>query len=144
MTRVRRLAVGCLLLAALACSDTSRSADAFCEKLRQVTGPAGVEVALAPGDPGRLDGIVVELQALLDRAPDDISGPTADLLEFFERYRRAPRDQRRSLLAENERMFARASDELDTYALDECGLFLQRAVPTPIPTTDPGVEIQPE
>ena len=33
---------------------------------------------------------------------------------------------------------------IDGYALRECGLFLQRAVPTPIETSDPGIEVAPE
>ena len=140
----RLLAVGIVILLISACSDTSRTTEAFCEKLQEVTGPEGVEVAIAPGDPARLDGIVVELSELLDRAPDDISTATASLVDFFESYQRAPRGERRELLAESESTFIRDSQALDTYALDECGLFLQRSVPTPVPTSDPGVEIAPE
>ena len=133
-----------MTLFAAGCSNTSHTTEAFCEKLQEVTGPEGVEVAIAPGDPARLDGIVVELNDLLDRAPDDISTTTAVLVDFFESYQRAPRDERRALLVENESTFLLASRKLDAYALDECGLFLQRSVPTPVPTADPGVEIAPE
>jgi hypothetical protein len=133
-----------LVIVAMACSDTSRTPEAFCAKLQQVTGPNGVEVAIAPGDPARLDGIVVELNELLDRAPDEISTATAALVDFFERYQRAPRDERHDLLVQNEAAFISASQTLDDYALNECGLFLQRSVPTPVPTTDPGIDIAPE
>ena len=129
---------------ASACSNTSHTTEAFCEKLQEVTGPDGVEVAIAAGDPARLDGIVVELNDLLDRAPDDISTTTTTLVDFFESYQRAPRDERRLLLVENESTFIAASQKLDAYALDKCGLFLQRSVPTPLPTTHPGIEIAPE
>jgi hypothetical protein len=142
---LKRLGVALVfMLIAAACSGTSRTSEAFCEKLEEVTGPEGVEVAFNPGDPARLDGVVSELRSLLDRAPDEIATATSVLLEFFEAYRLAPRGDRNELLAEREASFNTASKQLDDYALTECGLFLQRSVPTPVPTSDPGVVIPPE
>lgn len=142
----QRLAAAVLVLALVAgaCSDPARSSDEFCDKLAEVTGPLGVEVALDPNDPSRLDGVVSELRALHDHAPDDISTTTLTLVNFFTTYQRSPRNERRGLLATNEETLLAASAELDRYALDECGLFLQRAVPTPVPDSDPGVEVAPE
>lgn len=135
-----------LLLAALlaSCTGTTRTTEAFCEQLAIVTGPEGAEVALAAGDPARLDAIVVELQELLERAPEDISTTVSELVQFFESYQLAPREERRTLIVDNEDQIAVSSAQLDQYALRECGLFLQRAVPTPIATSDPGIEVQPE
>ena len=127
-----------------ACSGESHSSEAFCEELGRITGPQGAEVLFSPQDPARLDGLAAELSDLHDRAPDDIATTTAAMKEFFESYRRAPRDERRDLLVANERTLIDASTKLDDYALRECGLLLQRTVPTPLPTADPGVEIQPE
>ena len=145
--RVRHLgatAAAIVIFAAGSCTGASRSAEAYCERLELATGPQGAEVAFDPGDPARLDGLVNELRGLLDRAPDEISTATATLLDFFESYQRAPRDERSELLSEREAAFTAASRELDAYAVSECGLFLQRSVPTPVPTVDPGVEIAPE
>lgn len=126
------------------CSDTNRSAEAFCAQLATVTGPTGAEVTLITGDPDRVPAVVEELRSLLDRAPEDIATTTRTLYEFFDTYQRSPRDQRRQLLLDNEARLSQASTELDGYALRECGLFLQRAVPTPIETSDPGIEVAPE
>lgn len=99
---------------------------------------------MVPGDPERLDAVVDELTALLERAPDDIITPVSTLSEFFEQYQQTARDERRTLLAENEQPLADASERLNNYALEECGLFLQRAEPTPIASSDPGIEVAPE
>lgn len=105
-----------------------------------MTGPEGAEVALLPGDAGRVDAIVDELQRLLERSPDDISTTVSSLIDFFEAYQLEPRESRRDLLVERQEQLAAASQRLDAYALENCGLFLQRAVPTPIATSDPGIE----
>lgn len=128
------------LLGLAACTSTDRSPQAFCEQLQVVTGPDGAEVALLPGDAGRVDAIVDELQLLLERSPDDISTTVSTLIDFFEAYRLEPRESRRDLLVERQEELGAASQRLDDYALQECGLFLQRAVPTPIATSDPGIE----
>ena len=142
---LHRIATGVVaILLVASCSGTDRSAEAFCERLAEVTGPTGAEVTLFPGDPSRVGAVADELRSLLDRAPDEIATTTATLLEFFESYQVASRDDRRDLLVANEQRLAQASRELDAYALDECGLFLQRAEPTPVETSDPGIEVAPE
>lgn len=139
---MRRLVAAALLALTgfTACTSTDRSPQAFCDQLQLVTGPEGAEVALLPGDAGRVDAIVVELQLLLERAPDDISTTISSLIDFFETYQLESRESRRDLLVERQEELATASQRLDAYALEECGLFLQRAVPTPIATSDPGIE----
>lgn len=96
---------------------------------------------MVPGDPERLTAVVDELAALLDHAPDEIITPVSTLSEFFEQYQQTSRDERRELLVENELPLADAAERLNAYALEECGLFLQRAAPTPIATSDPGIEV---
>ncbi len=139
---MRRLVAAALisLLGLTACSSADRSPQAFCEQLQLVTGPEGAEVALLPGDAGRVDAIVDELQLLLERSPDDISTTVSALIDFFEAYQLEPRESRRDLLVERQEQLGAASQRLDAYALENCGLFLQRAVPTPIATSDPGIE----
>jgi len=139
---MRRLVAAALisLLGLTACSSADRSPQAFCEQLQLVTGPDGAEVALLPGDAGRVDAIVDELQLLLERSPDDISTTVSSLIDFFEAYQLEPRESRRDLLVERQEQLAASSQRLDAYALENCGLFLQRAVPTPIATSDPGIE----
>ena len=127
-------------LFAVACSGPEHTAEEFCEKLAEVTGPTGVEITVPAGDPARIDGVVVELAALHERAPEEISATTRTLLNFFRDYQRASRDERRDVLADNQVTLAQASDDLDAYALAECGLILERAVPTPGPTVDPNIE----
>ena len=129
-----------IVMLASACSEPQRTTAQFCQRLADATGPQGVEIALAVGDPGRIDGLVVELTELHDRAPDEISGTTRTLLNFFRDYQLAARDERRDVLAENEASLIAASAKLDDYALRRCGLFLDRAVPTPRPTVDPSIE----
>lgn len=121
------------------CSDPEHTSSEFCAKLGEVTGPAGVESALVPGDPARIDGVVDELAELHDRAPEDISTTTRSLLNFFRTYQQAARTERRDVIAENEQRIAQAAAELEQYALDECGLFLQRVAPTPRPTVDSSI-----
>ena len=144
MTNPRRHGVTALVLAvsvfAAACSGPDTTSADFCEKLGEVTGPAGVESALVPGDPARIDGVVIELAELHDRAPEEIATTTRSLLTFFRSYQRAARDERRDVIAENEELLAQTSAALDQYALDECGLFLERVVPTPLPTVDPTIQ----
>ena len=139
---MRRLLAAALLVMVgmTSCTSTDRSPQAFCAQLQVVTGPEGAEVALLPGDAGRVDAIVDELQLLLERAPDDISTTVSSLIDFFEMYQLEPRESRRTLVLERQAELAVASNRLDDYALEECGLFLQRAVPTPIATSDPGIE----
>lgn len=129
-----------LALFAAACSGPDHTSADFCTKLVEVTGSGGVESVLLPGDPARIDGLVAELAELHDRAPEEISTTTRSLLTFFRSYQRAARDERRDVIAENELLLAQASLELDQYALDECGLFLERVVPTPRPTVDPTIQ----
>lgn len=140
--RSGRLAATALALALLgsACTGTNNTAAEFCDKLIEFTGPLGVESALVPGDPARIDGVVVELAALHERAPEEISSTTRTLLTFFRSYQRAARDERRDVIAANEEQLAQASAELDDYALDQCGLFLERVAPTPRPTVDPTIQ----
>ena len=123
-----------------ACTGADQTSEGFCTKLAEVTGPAGIESTLLPGDPDRIDGVVGELAELHDRAPDEISTTTRTLLGFFRSYQRAARDERRDVIADNEIQLSRASAYLDDYALRECGLFLERTVPTPIPTAREIVE----
>ena len=146
MSRARRLGacVVFVALAATACSSADHTSAEFCEKLAEVTGPTGVESALEAGDPARIDGVVRELSELHDRAPDNISATTRTLLTFFRNYQRAARDERRDVIADNEQTLAQASANLDSYALSECGLFLQRTVPTPVPTSNPSIEVPTE
>jgi len=138
----RRCGAAALALAlfASACSGPDHSAADFCDKLAEVTGPTGIEAVLVAGDPSRIDGVVGELAELHDRAPEEISTTTRTLLDFFRTYQRAARDERRDVIAENEQQLAQASARLDDYALNECGLLLQRVVPTPLPTVDPNIE----
>lgn len=140
--RGSRLAVVPLVLALFgaACTGTDHTAAGFCEKLVDVTGPSGVESALTPGDPARIDGVVIELAELHDRAPEEIATTTRTLLNFFRSYQRAARDERRDVIADNEQQLAQASAELDQYALDQCGLFLERVAPTPRPTVDTSIQ----
>jgi len=138
---VRHVALVVLItLIAAACSGTDRTTEGFCEKLSEITGVEGVESTLVPGDPARIDGIVSELTELHDRAPEDISATTRALVNFFSAYQRAARTDRRAVLAENEAIISEASANLDAYALDECGLLLQRTAPTPGPTVNPSLE----
>lgn len=129
------VAVG-LIATTVGCSGSDSGASAFCEKLGEVTGSGGVEASLQPGDPARIDGVVVELTELHARAPEEISATTRALLTFFRSYQQAARDERRDVIAENEQVISTASAELERYALEECGLLLQRTVPTPRPTVD--------
>lgn len=129
-----------LALTASACSGPDHTSGDFCAKLAEVTGPTGIEAVLVAGDPSRIDGVVGELTELHDRAPEEISNTTRTLLNFFRSYQRAARDERRDVIAENEQQLAEASAQLDNYALNECGLFLQRVVPTPLPTVDPNID----
>ena len=129
-----------LALFGAACSGPDHTSAGFCSKLVEVTGPGAVESVLVPGDPARIDGVVTELSELHDRAPEEISTTTRVLLTFFRSYQRAARDERRDVIAENELQLSQASLELDQYALDECGLFLERSVPTPHPTVDPTIQ----
>jgi len=133
-----------LLAGVVACGGPDQSSEAFCEKLRVVTGPEGAEGALTPGDPARLDQIVVELNELLERAPDDIAPTVETMVTFFDRYQRSPRGNRRDVLAANEDALLAASTELDDYALRQCGVFLDRVPPTAIPTVNPGIAIPDE
>jgi uncharacterized membrane protein len=128
-----------LSLCGAACSGVEHTSADFCDKLVEVTGPSGVESTLVPGDPARIDGVVIELAELHDRAPEEISNTTRTLLSFFRTYQRAARDERRDVIANNEQQLEQASAELRQYALDECGLFLERVVPTPRPTVDPTI-----
>jgi len=134
------LVLGALLLSA--CTEPDHTSADFCNKLGEITGPSGVESALIPGDPARIDGVVSELSQLHDRAPDEISATTRTLLTFFRDYQQAARDERRDVIAANEQRIAQASANLDSYALTECGLLLQRTVPTPIPPANPSIEPQ--
>lgn len=127
-------------LLAVACGGSGRSSAEFCDTLTEVTGPDGVESIFVPGDPDRIDGILGELRRLHRRAPEDISSTTRTLVNFFDSYQRAARDERRDVIADNESALAAASEELNEYALRECGLFLQRVPPTPIPTANPSIE----
>ncbi len=128
-----------LATAVFGCSDPDHSSAAFCEKLVEVTGPAGVESALQPGDPARIDGLVTELAELHDRAPEEIATTTRSLLGFFRSYQQSARNERRDVIAANEQRLAEDSARLEQYALDQCGLFLQRVVPTPRPTVDSSI-----
>ena len=128
-----------LVLSASACSGPDHTSADFCDKLAEVTGPTGIETVLAVGDPSRIDGVVGELAELHDRAPEEISTTTRTLLNFFRTYQLATRDERRDVIADNEQQLTEASAQLDDYALNECGLFLQRVVPTPLPTVDPNI-----
>ena len=134
------VAVLALCLLGAACVGPEHTSAGFCTKLTEVTGAGGVESALEPGDPARIDGVVAELAELHERAPEEISTTTRALLVFFRSYQRAARDERRDVIAENELQLAQASFELDQYALDECGLLLERAVPTPRPTLNPVIQ----
>lgn len=134
------VAVVVLAGAAVGCSSDDRSANAFCARLSEATGPGGAEVVFLTGDPAQLPAITAELQELFDRAPDEIATTTATLVDFFEAYQRAPRGDRRDLLADRQAELDQASREFSSYALNECGLILHRAVPTPIAGSDPGIE----
>ena len=129
-----------LALMASACSGPDHTSADFCDKLTDVTGPTGIEAVLIAGDPSRIDGVVGELAELHNRAPEEISTTTRTLLNFFRAYQRAARDERRDVIADNEQQLNVASAQLDDYALRECGLFLQRVVPTPLPTVDPNID----
>ncbi len=118
----------------VSCTGPGRSVESFCEQLVVVTGPGGAEVNFAPGDPARLDALVDELELLNERAPADIDDVTTDLFTFFADYQRGTRDERRTLLVENEERLLDISTVLDAYALRECGVFLQRTVATVPPT----------
>lgn len=141
--RVTHCVVACgltaLLTLAASCSDPDHTSAGFCEKLVEVTGPTGVESALQPGDPARIDGVVIELAELHNRAPEEISTTTRSLLGFFRTYQQAGRTERRDVIAANEQRLANDSAQLEQYALDECGLFLQRVAPTPRPTVDSSI-----
>jgi len=142
MTRAVRAVVAVALACGIVvgCTDPDHTSAAFCDKLGEVTGPTGVESALQPGDPARIDGVVDELTELHDRAPEDISTTTRALLDFFRSYQRAPRNDRRDVIAENEQRISQAAAELEEYALDQCGLLLQRVAPTPRPTVDSTIQ----
>lgn len=142
MTLAPRVLAAALLVCSIAvgCTDPDHTSSAFCDKLGEVTGPTGVESALQPGDPARIDGVVDELTDLHDRAPEEISTTTRTLLDFFRSYQRAPRNDRRDVIAENEQRISQAAAELEQYALDQCGLLLQRVAPTPRPTVDSTIQ----
>lgn len=129
-----------LALAAAACSGADSRTEAFCDRLGEATGPSGVESLFVPGDPARIDGVVNELSELHDAAPEEIASTTRTLLSFFRSYQRAARDERRDVIAAAEQDLAEASVALNDYALSECGLLLQRVVPTPRPTFDPNLD----
>lgn len=95
---------------------------------------------LLPGDPERVSGVAAELAQLHDLAPDEISSTTRTLVNFFDTYQRAARDERRDVIADSEVALAEASETLNSYALSECGLFLERLPPTPLPTANPNID----
>lgn len=130
-----------IALIAGACTSSDATSTKFCERLAAVTGSNGVEALLQPGDPDRIDGVVDELAELHDRAPEEISATTRTLLNFFRTYQRSARSDRRQVIADNEAELTQASADLDSYALDECGLFLNRALPTPLPTVNQNLEV---
>ena len=138
--RRARAALLALVMVTGACSGPEQTSADFCDKLAEVTGPSGVESVLVPGDPARIDGVVIELTELHERAPEEISTTTRSLLTFFRAYQRAARDERRDVIADNEQVLAQTSAELDDFALNECGLFLDRVAPTPLPTVDPTIQ----
>lgn len=99
---------------------------------------------MIPGDPDRVGAVADELRVLLERAPDDISTPVRTLLSFFDEYQQVPRDGRRELVTDRHEELQRASERLDDYALQECGLFLARAEPTAVQAVDPGIQVPDE
>lgn len=116
--------------------DLDAQNDAFCNLLQTATGPEGAEAQFDPLDPGRLDATVEELRELDANAPRDIKSTTAAAVELFETVQRTPSNEMAQVLVENELAIADMSLSLTEYAVDECGLFLQRA-PLPTPESAP-------
>lgn len=128
----------------LASCSGGPSTEKFCDRLSTYTGAEGAEAIYLDGQPGQFDAYVGELEQLVEVAPEEIAGPVSEIYDFFDTWRKtSPRDQR-TLAEERSERLIDASQTLDAYALNTCGLFLQRSVPTPLPTADPGVEIVPE
>lgn len=139
-TRQRRLrsvllCVAFLVTAALAACSPSQEVlqDRFCTKLKTYTGLTGAESTLVAGDPARLATLTTELEELEATAPVTIKPAVAEILDFFTEFQKLERDKRRELLIQRQTDLEFASATLDRFALEECGLFLQRAIPTPTP-----------
>jgi len=129
---VRRLAIqrlGLLLLVALVagCSSSPSPEMAFCDRLALATGPEGAEILFDVGSPERMTATTDELRGLQELAPSEITATMATLVDIFELVADTPSDDVPALLIEREQTLATASDDLTSYALRECNLFLQRA-----------------
>lgn len=131
LVRVLSALVVCAALLASCSPSEAVLTDRFCTELKTFTGLSGTEASIEPGNPHRLGALIEELNALEETAPEAIVAEVATLREFFSQFSKAPREQRRRLLSSEQVDIERASKALDKFALDECGIFLQRAPRTP-------------
>lgn len=105
----------------------------FCNRIRSATGALGAETTFDAGDPARLEQTIEELREIAALAPDDVDDTTARMVEIFELVRQTPRDEVRDVLGDAEGELAQLSTQLTSFTLDNCGVILQRAAPTPTP-----------
>jgi len=118
------------------CTSSPDESAAFCDRLTAATSSDGAESLFGPVDPERVAATATELTELAAVSPEDISATTTGLATLFVELDGTDTDEWPNLLIDNEREMRQWSSELTAYALDKCGLFLQRA-PQPTPTSAP-------
>lgn len=124
-----------------ACTSDPAPEQAFCDALKAATGPDGAESVFDRFDPDRISETAEEVRGLTALAPTDIASTMSGLSGLFDALEDAEADEWPAILIENESENAVWSTTLNEYALDECGIFLQRA---PIPTPTPAPLVQGE
>jgi len=118
------------------CTSSPDETAAFCDRLTEATSSNGAESLFGPVDPERVTATAEELRELASVSPDDIAPTVSGLADLFVELGDTNEDEWPNLLIDNEGEMRQWSDGLTTYALDNCGLFLQRA-PQPTPTSAP-------
>lgn len=130
-----------LVFAAItACTSDAEPSAAFCERLKTATGPLGAESAVGAFDPTRVSAVTQELRELLSVAPSDIRPTMADYIELFEAIEATDDKELPAFLITQENQMRLLSGQLTSYAVNECGLFLQRA---PLPSATPAPLVLP-
>lgn len=129
-------ALALLVLLLVGCSSDPAPEAAFCERLKEATGPTGAESLYGQFDPTRLDQTAAELSELAELAPPDMAETTEGLAEMFTELSAAPDEDRSNIVVQYESEMRTWSAELTSFAIDDCGLLLQRA-PTPTPESAP-------
>jgi len=131
---VAALLVGAALLTS--CSSSPDESAAFCDRLSEATSSNGAESLFGPVDPERVGATANELSELAAVSPESIEPTVSGLADLFVELDATDGDEWPNLLIDNEREMRQWSAELTGYALENCGLFLQRA-PQPTPTSAP-------